>query len=434
MRVALCTHGCRLNQSETDAMGSMLRAAGHEIVEGPECADVWVLNSCTITHRADADARRAIRRVLRRYEHLKVVVTGCWAQADPTAVAGLVGVDVVLGNADKADLPRHLANLAAPQSAGAPDVAVSALVRGQTFVPLPAGIGRRTRALLKVQDGCNYRCAFCIVPRVRGPSRSLSVGEVTQRLRSLAAQGVPEVVLTGVHLGTYGRDLRPRRSLADLVAALVPALGPARLRISSLDPHEVSRDLIALMAEHPHEICRHLHLPIQSGDETVLRKMRRGHTAADFETLAETLLREIPGIGIGTDVIVGFPGEDEAAFARTEALLAAFPLAYHHVFTYSPRADTAAVLMSGHVDARVKADRNRRLRALSRRQMQAFARSFGGTVLDAVAVPRRGHPGALWAVTDNHLRLALRAPASIARKRVHVRVDVDGNGASLSGP
>ncbi|MCR9160345.1 MAG: tRNA (N(6)-L-threonylcarbamoyladenosine(37)-C(2))-methylthiotransferase MtaB [Nannocystaceae bacterium] len=410
MRVALHTHGCRLNQSETDAMEAALVAAGHDIADGPEDAEVYVLNSCTITHQADADARASIRRAKRRNPAVRVLVTGCYANGDPEAVAAMDEVDGVLGNGEKDALTDALSRLKPAVAAPNAFVQVTALKKRTTFTALAAATPRRrTRSLLKVQDGCNYRCSFCIVPQVRGRSRSLTIEDVVAQARSLVDAGAPEIVLTGIHLGTYGRDLRPRVRLADLVAAILPVLGPkdtgTRLRLSSLDPHEVDDDLIALVAEHAPQVCRYFHLPVQSGDPQVLRAMRRGHTAEDFAALTAKLAAKIPGVGIGTDVIVGFPGETDAAFENTYALLRDAPVAYHHVFTYSIRKGTAAATMPDQVPPAVKAARNKALRELSHRQTEAFAAGFEGQSLDAVIERGRGaHPMAL---ADNYVRVPL---------------------------
>jgi threonylcarbamoyladenosine tRNA methylthiotransferase MtaB len=391
-------------------MEAALVAAGHDIADGPEDAEVFVLNSCTITHQADADARSQIRRAKRRNPGVRVLVTGCYANAEPEAVAAMPEVDAVLGNGEKDELQAVLQGMTPTDTPSAPLVQVTTLKRRKTLTALTAATPRRrTRSLLKVQDGCNYRCSFCIVPQVRGNSRSLTIADVVEQARGLVEAGAPEVVLTGIHLGTYGRDLRPRVRLADLVAAVLPVLGPAdtgaRLRLSSLDPHEVDDDLIALMAEHAPQLCRYLHLPVQSGDPEVLRAMRRGHTAEDFAELTTKLAAKVPGVGIGTDVIVGFPGETDAAFDNTYALLRDAPVAYHHVFTYSVRKGTAAATMPDQVPPEVKAARNKALRELSHGQTDAFAARFEGQTLDAV-VERGRHEFPL-ALTDNYVRVPL---------------------------
>jgi threonylcarbamoyladenosine tRNA methylthiotransferase MtaB len=404
VRVHFETLGCRLNRADTDAMQAAVSEAGHEVVDAVEHADVVVVNSCTITGQADADVRRRVRQARRRKPEVEVIVTGCAATADPEAMAALPGVRLVLGNAEKHRLATVLGG-------------------ADTLVQLRPAMPRdRVRALLAVQNGCNYRCSFCIVPRVRGASQSRSVPEVVDAVRRFVDAGTPEIVITGAHLGTWGVDLRPRMRLHELVAAIVPALGGARLRLSSIDPHEVDDELIALMREHPDRICRHVHLPVQSGDPIVLRRMRRGHTAEDFERLAQKLVVEVPGIAIGTDVIVGFPGEHDDAFERTHALLRSMPLSYHHVFTYSTRQDTPAATMPDQVPARVKAERNRVLRELSSAQNDAFARACVGQSLDAVIV--RGRDGRPRALTDNYLRVPfLGTDPPGMRRRVAVELD-----------
>jgi threonylcarbamoyladenosine tRNA methylthiotransferase MtaB len=444
VRVAIDTHGCRLNQSESDAMTEVLAQAGHTLAAGAHEADVYVLNSCTITHQADADARRAVRRARRENPGVRVVLTGCMANADPAAAAALPEVDAVLGNADKAELAALLRRLRSDTVLGRADergvsgprgsrepalISVSALTRRMPFTPLPgAALGRRARALLKVQDGCDHRCAFCIVPSVRGGSRSLPMGEVVDHARRLVESGVPELVLTGVHLGTYGRDLRPRVRLSELVAALVPQLGDARLRLSSVDPHEVDDELLGLMAAHPQTICRHLHLPVQAGDDAVLRRMRRGHTAETFAMLVRRAVARVPGVAIGSDVIVGHPGEDEAAFERGAALLRGLPLAYLHVFSYSPRRGTAAADMPDAAPPRERARRSAELRALSSEWVAARHEAAAGRTADVVVHLRPRGDGMHEGLTDDDLRVELPpdAGAAWAGKRVTVRLSDDG--------
>lgn len=435
MRVAIDTHGCRLNRFESDAMAEALARDGHTWVEGAAQADVYVINTCTITHQADADARRAVRRVRRDNPGVKVVLTGCLANADPAAAAALPGVDAVLGNADKGELGALLGRM--PQAAAGPAlISVSALTRRMPFVELvPAVASRRARALLKVQDGCDYRCAFCIVPHVRGGSRSLAVPEVVAQARRLVEAGVPELVLTGVHLGTYGRELRPRVRLWQLVEALLPHLGAARLRLSSVDPHEVDDELLGLMAAHPRAICRHLHLPVQAGDDAVLRRMRRGHSAQSFATVVQRAVAMVRGVAIGSDVIVGHPGEDEAAFERGAALLRGLPLAYLHVFPYSPRRGTPAADMPDAAPAPERARRGAQLRALSSAWVAARHQAAAGRVADVVVHQRARGDGRFEALTDDDLRIVLPSEgAAWAGRRRSVRLGDDGLHALAEPP
>ncbi len=428
VRVVLHTHGCRQNHAESDALEAALLRAGHDVVDDVTSADMAVLNSCTITHNADADMRKWVRRMKRDAPHVSVWVTGCAAQGNPQGVAAMPEVDGVLGNLEKDGLAQALRQA---QATSATLVSVTSLHRRTPVAAssaLPAAAPRtRVRALLKVQDGCNYQCSFCIVPSVRGPSRSLPIERLRDDMARMVEGGAREVVLTGIHLGTWGRDLRPRKRLHELVDALLPALGPARLRLSSIDPHEVDEGLIALLEQHPTQLCRHVHLPVQSGDPDVLRRMRRGHTAEDFDHLARTLLTRLPDLAIGTDVIVGFPSETAGAFQHTHNLLAAHALAYHHVFRYSPRTGTAAAQWPDDVPSHEKARRNRVLRELSAEQAQAFVARQAGATLDGIVETTRG--GEPVVLTGNYLRLKLVGSARPG-SRVRVRVDEDG-GAQL---
>ena len=417
MRVAFATLGCRLNQFETDALEQVTRDAGHAVVAFGADADVVVVNSCTITHEADADTRQLVRRAARG--GARVVVTGCMASADPDALAAMPEVALVLGNREK----EQFAELAlGTGDTGRVHVAAVDLARRVRMTRLrPASDPRRSRAYLKIQDGCDYRCSFCIVPQVRGRSASLPVAEAQAQLRELAAAGVPEVVLTGVHLGTYGRDLAPRSDLAGLVRALLPELGSSRLRLGSVDPHEVDDALIELMANEP-RICRHLHLPVQSGDDGVLRAMRRGHRADDLRKLVPRLVAAVPGMFVGTDVIAGFPGETPEAFAATQALLGELPLAGMHVFTYSERAGTAAAGMQAQVDPGERARRTRVLRGLADRHAAAFRAGQTGEVVTAVVHRVRNRRGELVALTDNFIKTTLVGPDELLGQAVRVRL------------
>jgi threonylcarbamoyladenosine tRNA methylthiotransferase MtaB len=427
VRVAFATLGCRLNQFETDALEQVTRAAGHAVVAFGAPADVVVVNSCTITHDADADTRQLVRRAAR--DGARVVVTGCMATADPDALAGLPGVALVLGNREK----ERFAELALGTGEPADRVHVAAVDLGRRVRMTrlqPAWDPRRSRAYLKIQDGCDYRCSFCIVPHVRGRSTSLAVADAVAQLRGLVAAGAPEVVLTGVHLGTYGRDLAPRTDLAGLLRALVPELGAARLRLGSVDPHEVDDGLIALLAGE-RRLCRHLHLPVQSGDDGVLRAMRRGHRADDLRALVPRLVAAVPGVFVGTDVIAGFPGETPAAFDATVALLAGLPLADMHVFTYSPRAGTPAVDMPGQVDPGERAARTRVLRELAARKARAFRAGQVGEVVEAVVHRARNRRGELVALTDNFIKTTVVGPDGLLGRAVRVRLAADGAPAAL---
>lgn len=422
MRIAFATVGCRLNQFETDALRGKAQTADHQVVSFEADADVYVINTCTITAEADADSRQLARQAVRRNPSALIVVTGCYAQAAPEVVAAIPGVDLVIGNREKAGLLHEIERV---RKNGAPHVRVGEIgaasrMDGDEYGP---GIDPdRTRAFLKVQDGCNYACSFCVVPAVRGPNRSQPPARVLDAIRRLHAAGFPEVVLTGIHLGTYGRDLSPRTTLVALCEEITTLPEAPRVRLSSLDPHEVTPDLIRLLADSS-RFCRHLHLPLQSGDERVLRRMRRGHTAAAFRSLVERLVATVPGIAVTGDVIVGFPGEDEDAFRNTYELLEDLPLAGLHIFSYSRRPDTDAAEYPEQVSRATKSTRSRVLRGLAGRKADLFREQAIGDVLEVVALRRDGAPGLLEGLSDNYLRVWFPGEAALRGSVVRVRVD-----------
>ena len=439
MRFAVETHGCRLNQAESDALIEQLRARGHQQVEGPEQAEIVVHNSCTITHPAAADARAALRRAARRSPGATIVVTGCYANAEPERLAEMAEVDAVIGNLEKRG--PELVDRLERAGQGSGFVSVERLSRRARPRPwtAPAALApARTRPLLKIQDGCDYQCSFCVVPRVRGRSRSLAVEGAVTQLRELVEAGHPEVVLTGAHLGLWGRDLSPpgRRpsSLADLIAALLAQVPGARLRLGSVDPHEVDEGLISLIARGLDEsgagLCPHLHLPIQSGDDGVLRAMRRAHTVADLERLIPALRRAAPTLALGTDVIVGFPGESDAAFERTLALFERWDIPFAHVFCWSPRAGTAAEALPDRVAPELAAARSRTLRRQVAASRRRFERGQIGRVCSAVVLRRRDRrSGELVALTANYLRVRVAGPDRALGRRVALVVEsLDGRG------
>jgi threonylcarbamoyladenosine tRNA methylthiotransferase MtaB len=429
MRIAFATVGCRLNQFETDALRGCAQAEGHQVVPFDAVAEVYVINTCTITAEADADSRRLTRQAVRRNPAAFVAVAGCYAQASPDAVAAIPGVDFVLGNGEK---PQLFAYLQAARKNGRACIRVGTVGGRREIEEYGPGIDSdRTRAFLKLQDGCDYRCSFCIVPKVRGLNRSQRPERVLEEIRRLHAAGFPEVVLTGIHLGTYGRDLIPPTSLLELCQRIAGMKEAPRIRLSSLDPHEVGPDLIRLLAESS-RFCRHLHLPLQSGDEQILRRMRRGHTAAQFRALVERLVAEIPGVAVTGDVIVGFPGEDNQSFQRTYELLESLPIAGMHVFSYSRRPGTDAADYPDQVSRAVKAERSKALRSLAVRKAQAFQRLFIGETLEVVVLDRDGPEGTLEGLSDNYLRVWFPGEHALRGKVAKVLIE-EATGHGLIG-
>jgi threonylcarbamoyladenosine tRNA methylthiotransferase MtaB len=363
MRISVLTLGCKVNQSESGALEEALAERGHELVAFGEPADAVVLNTCTVTHRSDRDARALIRRAQRANPGARIVVTGCYAQVAPETLVEL-GVAAVVGTAEKQTIPFLLEADEAGIFVG--DVSKAASLAPVTLRRLRG----RTRAFFKVQDGCDAFCSYCIVPHARGPSRSLPLDAVRSGLSELRDGGNREVVLTGVHLGFWGKDLRPPRGLDDLLD-VAEASGIPRVRLSSLEPREVTEALAARLARSP-VLCAHLHVPLQSGSDRVLREMGRPYTADEFRATVERAHGAVPGLCVGVDVIVGFPGEDDEAFRETARLLEGLPVAYLHVFPFSVRRGTRAWDLPGRVPEPVIRERAAALRTLSKAKRRAF--------------------------------------------------------------
>jgi threonylcarbamoyladenosine tRNA methylthiotransferase MtaB len=420
--VAFATLGCKLNQYDSSELQALLEAEGFRTVSFDEPAQVYVVNTCTVTSRADYSGRQAIRRAVARNPGAVVVVTGCYAQTNPEAIAAIPGVDLVLGTRDRHGLP---ALLAEARGRARPLVRVS-----DVFAPKPApSIPLRrfapgyTRAFVKVQDGCQHRCSFCIVPFARGESRSRPVEEVVVQVEGLVAAGYREVVLTGVDLGHYGWDLVPRTSLAALVRRLLDVRGLARLRLSSILPAYVTEELIDLVAGAP-RVCRHLHVPLQSGSDRVLRAMRRPYNGRLYRELIERLAAAVPDLGLGTDLIAGFPGETDGEFGETVALVEALPFTYLHVFSYSDRRGTeAARLPTPRVPPEVVRRRTACLRRLGAAKHAAFRRAQVGRTLEVLVLEQRERlAGRLLGLTDNYLEVAFDGPDALMGGLTHVRI------------
>jgi threonylcarbamoyladenosine tRNA methylthiotransferase MtaB len=373
--------GCKVNQAEAAGIGRLLEERGFLVVEEADDPDLIVVNTCCVTARAEGKSRRAVSAIARRHPQARLIVTGCLAEINPVSVVDLGENTVVLGTAEKDSLARFLDTMD-----GEPRVIFRQGARySTTFGQLDAsGMAGRGRAFLKVQDGCSQRCTYCIVPDARGPSRSMPLAEVRRQARSLTAQGFGELVLSGVHLGWYGRDLGRAVDLKVLLETLLDDNPGFRLRLSSLEPQEVSASLIELISDHP-RMCRHLHLPLQSGDDAILRRMGRPYDRAFILDLCHRLHQAIPDICIGMDVMVGFPGEDEAAFQATRQLLEACSATYLHVFPYSPRPGTPAAAYTPRVPQTIAQERVKGLQELSRTFRTKYYGRFVGKIVEAVA-------------------------------------------------
>jgi threonylcarbamoyladenosine tRNA methylthiotransferase MtaB len=415
--VSFATLGCRLNQVDTRQLQTVLESRGFRTVPFGEPADVIVVNTCAVTARAEFSDRQAIRRAARASPGARLVVTGCWAQTLPADVARLGEVDLVVGNADKHRLPDLL------ESGGAERIHVSDVACAPTLDVAPrARINGRSRAFLKIQDGCQHRCAFCIVPFARGRSRSLEPKLVLDQARLLVEAGHPEIVLTGVDAGHYGADLVPRTTLAALIRGLADIPGLRWVRLSSVLPAYFTAELLEVVTCSP-VVAPHFHVPLQSGSDRILRAMRRPYNVAMYRRVVERLATAIPRLGLGADVITGFPGESDADFGETVRLIEALPLSYLHVFPYSARKGTEAARFTAVVEARTVARRARVLRELAREKNLEFRRGMVGSVEEALVLetPDRA-TGRLIGLTGNYVEVRFEGPGALRGRLARVRV------------
>jgi len=398
MRVAIATLGCKVNQYDSAVIEARLAARGVERADFDEAAEVYVINTCTVTDRADVESLRLARRARRLNPKARVVMTGCLAQANPARLASAAEVDAVIGLGRPDDLERAILE------GGGERVMVSNLRKVRAPIELaavtPAG---RTRAFLKLQEGCDQFCTFCIVPTARGLSRSVEPRRVMAAIDALAARGFKEVVLSGVHLGGYGKDLAPATSLAALLEMIAERSPIRRVRLSSLDPEELSDQIIGILAASD-IFCPHLHLPLQAGEDRTLVRMRRRYDTGFYRALVERLLGAIPDTAIGTDLIVGFPGETQDEFRRYFKFVEGLPLAYFHVFPYSVRAGTTAAKLDGRVAPGEIQRRAQALRELGEHKRGAFARRFSAARLQ-VLLEERAADGRLTGLSRNYLRV-----------------------------
>ena len=410
-KVAFTTFGCRLNQYDTETIRTLLERDGRfDTVARDATADVVVVNTCTVTSRADASARKAIRRIHRDAPTASIVVTGCYAQRAPHELAALPGVRLVVGAADRAQIAHKIGSLeAVAQACASPEIAVSPISEARTFIDVPiTEMMEHSRAYVKVQEGCNESCSFCIVPSTRGSSRSRTRRSVIEQIRSLLDSGYSEIVLTGVHLGDYGRDLPGhKRQLSELIEEILAFNSLKRFRLSSIEPASIDDRLIELMSREP-RFARHFHIPFQSGSDRILSRMRRRYRAEQFEQLINRIAEKVPMCGIGCDVICGFPGETADDFKATFEMLERLPVTYVHAFSYSPRPGSEAEQFGDDVPADLKKRRISALKRLVREKGERFKARHVGMTLQVIAeTTRRAGVNRLAGWTDNYLRVDL---------------------------
>jgi threonylcarbamoyladenosine tRNA methylthiotransferase MtaB len=415
--------GCRATEADAAALRRALLADGLTPVSEYAPADVVVLNTCTVTAAADSQAREAVRKIHRANPAARIVVTGCYAQRAPEELAAIEGVEWVVGNSHQAKIAEilrgrgaqpadfipvgELDDRALSLAGGAAKILTGDIFAQATVHLAPAALlaSDRTRPILKIQDGCNNRCSYCVIPFVRGRSRSLPPDEVVRQAGALLDAGAKEIVLSGINLGSYGRDRSPRAALADVVGRILDETALDRLRFSSIEPQDVTEDFIALVASSA-RIARHFHIPLQSGCDRILRAMHRWYRPGHYAERLHRLRRMLPDAAIGADVIVGFPGETDAEFGETFGFIERLPFTYLHVFSFSERPGTRAASLGQRVPAQTIRERARALRALSQRKSAEFRAAQAGRSARALTLDRRGDT---WteALTGNYLKVQI---------------------------
>jgi threonylcarbamoyladenosine tRNA methylthiotransferase MtaB len=397
--VSFQTLGCKLNFSETSTIGKQFLKKGFSIVNVKEKADVYVINTCTVTENAEKDCRQFVRRVQRQNPNAYIIVTGCYAQLRPDEIANIGGVDAILGSNEKFKIFELIDEFEKEELAC---IYVKPTEELDAFSSAAStNADDRTRAYFKIQDGCDYKCTFCTIPLARGKSRSLPVDETIEQFKDLIKNGYKEIILTGVNVGDYGK--RIGTDFYKLLKEIVKVQGDFRVRISSIEPNLLTNEIIELAADNP-KISNHFHIPLQSGSDEVLKLMQRRYTTSFFRNVVEKVASKIQDVGIGIDVIIGSPGETEAEFLRTYNFLKELPASYLHVFTYSERPNTKAVLMDGKVDVIEKKRRSSMLRILSEKMKNQFYQKMIGKEL-RVLFEDSPKDGNLFGFTSNYVRV-----------------------------
>lgn len=416
MKVALHTLGCKLNYSETSTIGLQFLSNGFDIVNEKEVADVYVINTCSVTENAERECRQIVRRFLRINPSAYIIVTGCYAQLRPTELSEIKGVDAILGNNEKFDIFSIINEF---QKRELSCIFVSPIKDQDQFgIAFSSEAASRTRAYLKIQDGCDYKCTFCTIPLARGKSRSMNADDVISEFNKLLAYGYKEIILTGVNVGDYGKSLG--ENLFKLLQKLVKLEGDFRIRISSIEPNLLSDDLIELTAGND-KLCKHFHIPLQSASPKILRAMQRRYTVTDYERLIHKIKKRIPDAGIGVDVIVGFPGESEEDFQITHKFLRELPISYLHVFTYSERPNTKASEIAAKVNISRRKERNSILRILSSRKRNEFYNQMMNKQL-CVIFENENYDGFMKGFSSNYIKVVHPYTEDFLNKFVDVKV------------
>jgi threonylcarbamoyladenosine tRNA methylthiotransferase MtaB len=420
------TLGCKVNRFDSDTLEAALKHRGWHPAAKHEPVGLCIVNTCSVTGKGAMQSRQEIRRLVRRFPHARVVVTGCHAQVAPQELLSIEGVDDVVGTAEKLQIPDRVSAATetdSPKGGSNRDAGPGGI--GEAIFDRPAMMvtGRRSRPVLKIQDGCDAFCTYCIVPYARGRSRSLAEADVLTAVSDLSEAGYREVVLSGIHLGQYGKDLSPPTELTALMRRMERSRPIRRVRLSSIEPNEIDEEMVEIIARCD-LFCRHLHVPLQSGNDSVLRRMKRPYTAVDYSEKVEAIHQRLPDAGIGADVLIGFPGETEAAFADTYDLVSSLPLSYLHVFPFSPRPGTPASRYSGRVQEAVVRKRCRRMRRLGSQKQKLFLSGWVGKEVEVlVEASRDRHTGKLKGISSQYATVLLEGGEELKNRMLRVHVD-----------
>ena len=406
MKVAIATLGCKVNQSESASIEGALRNNNYEIVKHTDNPDVCIINTCTVTAKSDYQSRQMIRKFAR--SGAKVIATGCYAQLKPDELSKIEGLALIVGNSEKERLISYLEDI--PDN----DIRSDESAKCRISVRPPASHlsaqpyhSSRSRAFLKIQDGCNFSCSYCTVPLARGKSRSLNPQDILLSVKKLSSDGYKEVVLTGIHIGSYGLGLQPKSSLLDVVKEITKTYPEIRIRLSSIEPQEFDEEFLSLIKER--NVCPHLHIPLQSGSDNILKAMNRGYSTSYYKQLINRIVTACPDISIGTDVITGFPGETDKDFNDTVKFIDQLPLSYLHVFPYSKRPDTKASSFGNQINDKLKKERVKILIEIGESKKIAYMQRSLGCILDVIVEKKSAIDRYYKAISDNYLRLLVKS-------------------------
>ncbi len=413
MKIAIQTLGCKVNQSESSSMEGILRDNDYEIVRHDDNPDICIVNTCTVTAKSDYQSRQLIRKAIR--SGAKVVATGCYAQLRSEDLRKIEGLNSIIGNSGKHTILSHVQNISTQERASS--IEVHEPSDPLSYKPYASS---RSRAFLKIQDGCNFSCSYCTVPMARGKSRSLDTASVLRSVNNLVSSGYKEIVLTGIHIGAYGTDLKPESSLLEIVKSIIDSCTDVRIRLSSIEPREFKPEFLEYMKKG--RVCRHLHIPLQSGCDNILKKMNRGYSSEYYKQVIHSIVTDYPEISLGTDIIVGFPGETDNDFDSTVRFIKSLPLSYLHAFPYSARPNTRATGLNEHVSKATKKIRVKKLLNLSRKLKYEYNTRYIKTILNVIIEGKSSKSRYYNALSDNYLKILVNSESLEPGQCIPVRV------------